>query len=325
MSVQAGPLVGRRYRLLARLGEGGMGTVYRARDERLKRDVAVKLVPGRFGQDAQFVESFCREAELCAGLAHPGIVNVFDAGTEPRPFIVMELVHGLDAGALARRGMGLSAEQTGRIVAQVCQALAFVHARGVLHRDVSPGNILLRRSDGAAKLADFGLASRADEVSGTRLEDVAGTPGYIAPEVLSGARPTPQSDLYSLGVATYRLLAGPRRAGPAGEATATIGLATAAPRLSPLRELRPKVPRGLTSAIQQATAWEPGARQRSVAEFRAQVLDAVDRRRRAGVDGPGPSRRARRSGGRARARGRRARSARRVGASWPAKAASSST
>ena len=288
-----------------------MSTVYRARDERLKRDVAVKLLPERFGQDVQFVKRFCREAELCAGLAHPGIVNVFDAGAEPRPFIVMELVHGLDAGALVRRRTRLTAAQTGRIVAQVCQALAFVHARGVLHRDVSPGNILLRRSDGAAKLADFGIASRADEVSETRLEDVAGTPGYIAPEVLSGARPTPRSDLYSVGVATYRLLAGPGRAGPAGAATVTIGLTTAAPRLSPLAELRPDVPPRVTSAIEQATAWEPGARQRSVAEFRAQLLDAVDRRRRAAVDGPGPSRRPRRSGGRARARGRRARSGRR--------------
>jgi serine/threonine-protein kinase len=299
MSAQARRLVSQRYQLLGRLGEGGMGTVYRARDERLSRDVAVKLVPERFGQDAQFVERFFREAKLCAGLAHPGVLNVFDAGAEPWPFIVMELVQGLDAGVLVRRGTRLTAEQAGRIVAQVSQALAFVHARGVLHRDVSPGNILLRRSDGAAKLADFGLASPADEVSETRLEDLAGTPGYMAPEVLSGAPATAQSDLYSLGVATYRLLAPARRARQ--ERTgATTGLASAAPPLSPLAELRPDVPRALTSAIEQATALEPAARQRSVAEFRAQLLRAVDRRHRAAVGRPRLSRRPRRSAGHAR-------------------------
>jgi eukaryotic-like serine/threonine-protein kinase len=154
------------------------------------------------------------------------------------------------------------------VLAQISEALAYLHTEGVVHCDVSPRNILLRRADGTAKLADFGLAARRGEVPAPPTETLTGTPGYVAPEVLRGALPTPRSDLYSLGVAAYRLLAGPRGARPR-DAESTAPMATAAPRMPPLGKLCPDLPRGLTDAVQRAMASDPARRQRSVLEFAA--------------------------------------------------------
>ncbi len=160
-------MFGGRYRLLERVGAGGMATVYRARDERLKRDVAVKVIAERLARDPLFVRRFRREAELCARLMHPNIVAVLDAGVEPQDFIVMEFVHGIDAGRMLHRRERLTPGETIHVVAQVCEALAYAHARDVVHQDVSPGNILIRQPDFATKLADFGLASDALDVPAT--------------------------------------------------------------------------------------------------------------------------------------------------------------
>jgi serine/threonine-protein kinase len=267
-----GRQVGGRYRLLERLGVGGMATVYRARDERLKREVAVKVIAEELARDALFVRRFRRESELCARLAHPNIVAILDAGVEPRDFIVMELVDGLDAGTLLHRRGRLTPGETVHVVAQVCDALAHAHDHEVVHDDVSPGNILIRRRDGAAKLADFGLASGALEVPARRAAGVLGTPGYVAPEVLGGAGPSPLSDLYALGVVAYRFLAGPSKLRRGG-ARDTEPQVTAAPRRRPLADVRSDLSRGLVDAVQQALDPEPGARQDSVAEFRAQLVD----------------------------------------------------
>jgi serine/threonine protein kinase len=257
--------VGGRYRLLERVGAGGMATVYRARDERLKRDVAVKLISERLARVPPFVRRFRREAVLGARLAHPNIVAVLDAGFEPQAFIVMELVDGLDAGTLLQRSGRLTPPHAVHLLAQVCEALEYAHERDVVHHDVSPRNILVRQADGAAKLADFGLASDVFEGPPPPFD---GTPGYVAPEVLRGARPSPQSDLYALGVVAYRLLAGSAR----GDANATAPMATAGPRMPPLADARPGLPRALLEAVQQALAHAPDARQASVAEFRAQLV-----------------------------------------------------
>jgi serine/threonine protein kinase len=266
-----GRLVGGRYRLLERIGSGGMAIVYRARDERLKRDVAVKVIATHLAHDPPFVRRFRREAELCARLAHPNVVAILDAGVEPRDFIVIELVDGLDAHTLLRRRR-LTPGETVHVLSQVCDGLAHAHGQDVVHHDVSPRNILIRDRDGTAKLADFGLASDALDVPSTRVTDIMGTPGYVAPEVLLGAAPSPRSDLHSLGVVAYECLAGPSAVRP-GDAGATAPMATAAPRMAPLAVVRSDLSRALTDAVQQALAHEPGARQDSVAEFRAQLLD----------------------------------------------------
>jgi serine/threonine protein kinase len=267
-----GRLVGGRYRLLERVGLGGMATVYRARDERLKRDVALKVIAEHLTRDRAFVRRFRREAELCARLAHPNVVAILDAGVEPRDFIVTELVEGFDAFALLQRRGRLTPGDAVHVVAQVCEGLAHAHDRDVVHQDVSLRNILISGPQGTAKLADFGLACDALDVEAP-MADVMGTPGYIAPEVLHGAAPSPRSDLYSLGAVAYRCLAGPTAMRP-GRTGATAPMATAAPRMPPLAEVRSELSPVLTDAVQQALAHEPSARQDSVAAFRAQLLDA---------------------------------------------------
>jgi eukaryotic-like serine/threonine-protein kinase len=270
-----GHVVRGRYRLLERLGAGGMAIVYRARDELLKRDVAVKIMAERFARDPARVRRFRREAELGARVAHPNLVAILDAGVDPQDFIVMELVRGLDAWTLLEREGRLTPGEAVHLVAQVCEALSCLHDEDVLHNDVSLSNILISRPDGTAKLADFGLASHAGlDLVGRRRRKVTGTPGYIAPEVLRGAEPSPLSDLYSLGVVAYQLLAAPARLRP-HDPDATAPLATAAPRMPPLAEARPGLPRTLTDAVQQALADGADARQDSVSQFRAQLVGAL--------------------------------------------------
>lgn len=266
-----GRLVGDRYRLVERLGAGGMATVYRARDEQLERDVAVKVIGERHARDPLFVRRFRSEAQLGARLAHPNIVAVLDAGARPRDFIVTELVRGLDAATLLHRRGRRAPGETVDIVVQVCDALAHAHARDVIHLDVSLSNVLIAAADGTAKLADFGLASDARASPTGPVRGVMGTPGYVAPEIVRGAKPSPRSDLYSLGAVAYRLLLGPEV--PSADPGCTAPLATAVPRRPPLSERLPGLPCGLSDAVQRALAPEPDARQESVAEFRAELLD----------------------------------------------------
>lgn len=246
-------VLGGRYGLLGVIGAGGMTNVYCAHDELLKRRVAVKVLVEHLASDPRCVRQFRREAELWAGLAHPLIVTVFDAGEVPHPFIVMELVPGVNTGALARQPRPPTCDQATLILAQVADALAFAHEHDVIHGDVSPGNVLIRRSDGAAKLTDFGLARRAGENTPKLGGDIAGTYGYMAPEVLQGETATSLSDLYSLGALSYRLLAGlPERRSAAADA----------------------LPTRVADVIDRALEHDPDACQSSVAEFRAQLLAA---------------------------------------------------
>jgi serine/threonine-protein kinase len=230
--------------------------------------VAIKVIAEHLAPHPQFVARFRREAQVGRQFAHPNIVATLDAGDEPRRFIAMEFVDGLDASRLVRQQGRLTARHAVHVLAQICGALAYLHAEGVVHRDVSLGNILLRRADGTAKLADFGLATRRGEASASPPEISPGTPGYVAPEVLRGAVPTPRSDLYSLGVAAYRLLAGPREP-RRRDAESTVPMATAAPRRPPLGKLCPNLPCGLIDAVQQAMSSDPARRQRSALEFAA--------------------------------------------------------
>jgi eukaryotic-like serine/threonine-protein kinase len=251
-----------------------MATVYRAHDDWLKRDVAVKLIAGRLAQDGLAVRRFRREAELGARLGHPNVVTVFDAGLEPQDFIVMELVAGVDAGTLLRKTGAVTFQHAARIVGPICEALQHAHDQNVIHGDVSLRNILILESDGTPKLADFGLASDAGAPPEEHPPGVKGTPGYIAPEILSGDAPSPRSDLYSLAAIIQRLLTGPVAA-LHGDPGTTLPAATAVVRLPRLGEERPDLPGALTDAVEQALSRDPDARQASVAEFRAQFVAAT--------------------------------------------------
>jgi len=234
---RADQLYGGRYRTIDRLGAGGMAIVHRARDERLERDVAVKVLAQRFRQDMLAVRRFRREAELGARLSHPNVVAVLDAGAEPHPFIVMELVRGPHAAALAKTHDQQPLAGALRVLTQVAAGLQHTHDRGLIHGDVSPRNVLISEHDGTAKLADFGLASAVEDGVRELAGDFGGTPGYMAPEVLDGAPPSRASDLYSLAAVASLLIADP--------------------------------PPRVGEVLRQALSGDPARRQASVGEFRA--------------------------------------------------------
>ncbi|MFF9484670.1 serine/threonine-protein kinase [Streptomyces sp. NPDC014676] len=203
----AGRLIAGRYRLLAKLGHGGMGTVWRAKDETVDREVAVKepRVPDHLpeGERSNASERMRREARAAARLDHPAVVDVHDvAVVDGRPWIVMELVRGRSLGAVLQEEGTLSAREAARVGLEVLGALEAAHAAGILHRDVKPDNVLLGRYDRVV-LTDFGIAQIEGETNLTDTGGFVGSPEYIAPERVLGQRPGPASDLWSLGVVLY--------------------------------------------------------------------------------------------------------------------------
>nr|WP_218909256.1 serine/threonine-protein kinase [Nocardiopsis sinuspersici] len=197
-----------RYRLEEQVGSGGMGTVWKATDTLLNRPVAVKLLHLAQMAEPTARERFRTEGRITAGLSHPGIAQVYDYGEEDgRAFLIMELVVGEPLSQVLREEGHLSPDQTLDFVCQAAQALAAAHARGVVHRDIKPGNLLVTE-DGQLKLTDFGIARGDMSVTLTQTGMVMGTAQYISPEQASGRPATSSSDLYALGVVAYECLAG---------------------------------------------------------------------------------------------------------------------
>src|SRR5207249_1633732 len=192
-------------------GSGGMSLVYRARDRRLGRRVAVKILHDRYTDDPEYIERFRREARAVARLSHPNIVTVIDRGeSDGLQYIVFEHVDGRDLKEVVERSGPLPVQRALNLAVEVAGALAFAHQHGVVHRDVKPQNVLVR--DGGAKVTDFGIARaedpehRDDEMTTTGT--VLGTGDYISPEQAQGERATERSDIYSLGAVLYELLTG---------------------------------------------------------------------------------------------------------------------
>jgi serine/threonine-protein kinase len=202
--------IGGRYRLEGRLGFGGMSTVHRAFDQRLERQVAVKLLAEHLAEDPTFVSRFQREAQAAARLVHPNIVQVFDSGQDEATgqyFIVMEYIEGQSCAEILRDDGWVEVEDAIAIIEQACEGLHYAHRNGVVHRDVKPGN-LLRAREGEVKLADFGIAKATEQSSITQVGSVLGTAAYLAPEQARGEEAGPSADLYALGVVTYQLISG---------------------------------------------------------------------------------------------------------------------
>ena len=204
-------LLGGRYRLVERLGEGGMSLVWRGHDEVLGRDVAVKVLTPRYAEDHTVGQRMRVEAKAVARLCHPHITAVYDYGESPSsggrtvPYVVMELVDGVPLSARLADG-GLHWTDAVTICAQVASALATAHAHGVVHRDVTPSNVMLTR--GGAKVVDFGISALAGERDACPDGSLFGTPAYLAPERLDGGAVEPATDVYALGVLLYKSLAG---------------------------------------------------------------------------------------------------------------------
>jgi len=263
-------LAGSRYRIERTLGHGGMAAVYLAHDEELQRPVAVKVPAEQFGDEETFRLRFLREARLAGRLSHPNVVQVYDAGeTDGRPFIVMEYVPGRTLAECGR----LSPQRVVELGLQACAGLQHAHDRGLVHRDVKPGNLLLRDDD-VLKIADFGIARAAESTRHTQVGTILGTAAYLAPEQIAGGDATPASDLYSLGAVLYELLTGrpPYRV----ESLAELAAQQAEGVIAPVRDLEPTVPPEVEAAVMHALAREPRFRPASPADLGRELVTAAE-------------------------------------------------
>jgi len=246
-----------RYRLIAPLGEGGMAAVYRARDLRLAREVAIKILHDDLTRDPGFLARFQREAQFVAQLSHPNIVSVFDVGEDNGThFIVMEYVRGRTLKELIERDGRLDQHRAVAIAQPILEALGHAHSQGFVHRDVKPQNVLLM-PDGTPRLADFGIAHLADG-SATRTAAILGSAHYLSPEQSRGEDATAQSDVYASGVMLFEMLAGyPPFDGPNALAIANHHLHTPPPSL---RDVVDDLDDTLAETVHRALAKESGQR-----------------------------------------------------------------
>src|SRR6187431_3832141 len=202
-----GRLLDGRYQVRSRIARGGMATVYLATDLRLERRVAIKIMHGHLADDSQFKERFIQEARSAARLAHPNVVNVFDQGQDSdMAYLVMEYLPGITLRDLLNEHKTLTSEQTLDILEAVLSGLAAAHKSGIVHRDLKPENVLLA-DDGRIKIGDFGLARAASANTATGAA-LLGTIAYLAPELVTRGTADARSDIYSLGIMLYEMLAG---------------------------------------------------------------------------------------------------------------------
>src|SRR6516164_5966636 len=201
-----GTLLGGRYRIIALLGRGGMGEVYRATDLTLGQSVALKFLPAEAAQNQRLLERFHGEVRVARQISHPNICRVYDIGeAEGAPFISMEYVDGEALASLLTRIGRLPADKAVEAARKLCAGLTAAHDRGVIHRDLKPQNIMINKR-GEIVIMDFGLAAISDQLSGAEVRN--GTPAYMAPEQLKGAGVTHRSDIYALGLVLYELFTG---------------------------------------------------------------------------------------------------------------------
>ena len=259
-------LVDGRYRIVRRIGSGGMADVYCAEDTHLGREVALKVLHRRFAQDGEFVERFRREASSAAGLQHPNVVGVFDRGEhEGTYYIAMEHLHGRTLKEIVQSEAPLPQERVIELGLQILRAAGFGHRRGVIHRDFKPHNVIVD-DNGSAKVTDFGIA-RAGASEMTETGSIMGTAQYLSPEQAQGHPVGASSDLYSIGVMLYEMLAG--RLPFEGDSAVSIALKHLSEPPLPLSQLRPDVHPTLESVVMAALAKDPGQRWQSADEFAA--------------------------------------------------------
>lgn len=249
---QATVVLAGRYRLESRIAVGGVGEVWRGRDEVLARPVAVKLLRAEYAQHPETLARFRSEARLAALLSHPGIAQVYDFGQAEPPYLVMELVEGPSLAQVLVSGP-LEPGRAMDVVAQAAEGLDAAHRAGLVHRDVKPGNLLLGPG-GRVKITDFGISRVAGSAPVTASGLLLGSPAYLAPERVAGQEATPASDLYSLGVLAWECLAGtPPFTGPPLEVAV-------AHRDRPLPPLPGAVPADVAALVAELTAKDPAAR-----------------------------------------------------------------
>ncbi len=265
------PTIAGRYRVLGRIASGGMGEVYRAHDDVLGREVAIKVLHPQYANDHGFVDRFRREARAAAVLNHPNIVGIFDWGvTEGTYFMVMELVSGHNLRTVLSASDRLEPAQVVEVVAPVLAALDHAHGHGIVHRDVKPENILIA-DDGTVKVADFGLARAFADATISQAEGtVTGTVQYLAPEQVQGDPADPRTDLYATGIVMFELLTG--QPPYSGETSMAIAYKHLNERVPPPSSVTPSVPPSIDTVVLQATERDRERRPGSAREMRSELL-----------------------------------------------------
>ncbi len=299
--VEPDTIIDGRYRVITRIGSGGMADVYLAEDSLLGRHVALKLLHHHFAEDQEFVERFKREASSAAALSHPNIVGIFDRGEwQGTYYIAMEYVAGRSLKTIVREQGALDPATAIDIVVQILRAARSAHRHGVVHRDLKPHNVILDE-EGRARVTDFGIA-RAGASDMTLTGSIMGTAQYLSPEQAQGQAVSAASDLYSVGVILYELLTGVVPFD--GETAVAIAFKQVSAEPRPPSTVTPSVPAMLDGIVLHALAKDPARRFRDADEFIAVLLSeraalpasagAAVRPRSKGSGAPGSRRRPRR-------------------------------
>jgi len=268
--MEAGTLSG-RYQTGERLGSGGMSNVYKATDLILERTVAVKILAEHLSDDERFIERFRREALAVAKLIHPNIVQVYDTGVdEGRHYIVMEYVEGRSGAQILQRQGPVGPEIAAEIGVQGCAGLDYAHRRGIIHRDVKPGNLMVfggpvGGGEMTVKLTDFGIARAIEQTRITQVGSVVGTAAYLAPEQVRGDEATPATDVYALGVVLYQFLTG--RLPYEGSSLAELAVRQQNEKPLPPTTYNDEVPETLGGAVLRALEGDPNRRYASADEL----------------------------------------------------------
>lgn len=277
--MKTGTRISDRYKIIGKIGSGGMANVYLAQDLILERQVAVKMMSLTFNEDEENdnLRRFQREALSTTELIHPNIVNIYDVGEGERPYIVMEYVNGTDLKKYIQDNHPIPYSKVIKIMSQILSGISYAHRNGVIHRDIKPHNILIDK-EGTVKITDFGIAVALSQNSITQTNSILGSVQYISPEQARGNMVTKQSDIYSLGIVLYEMLTGvvPFK----GESAVSVALKHFQSPIPSLREFDTRIPQPLENVVLKATAKDAKDRYSSVSEMQADLETSLDPSRR---------------------------------------------
>ena len=267
-----GTIINERYEIIEKVGSGGMSDVYKAKCHKLNRYVAVKVLKSEFSDDKNFVHKFRKEAQACAGLSHPNIVNIYDVGDEDDiHFIVMELVEGITLKQYVERKGKLEVKEAVGISIQIAKGMEAAHMNNIVHRDIKPQNIIISK-EGKVKVTDFGIAKAMN--SNTVHADAMGSVHYLSPEQARGGYSDKKSDIYSLGVTLYEMLSG--RVPFVGDNNVSVALLHIQSEPIPLRELDPEIPVSVERIVQRCMQKKPERRYLTATELIDDLRKSID-------------------------------------------------
>ncbi len=279
-------LLQNRYRIVEKVGSGGMAIVYRAEDIKTNRSVAVKILKPEYNEDQEFCQRFQREADAISQMTHHNIVNLLDVGIEDgHRYLVMEYVQGRTLKVVIKEKGKMSPEVTAQIAIRILAALKHAHQNGIIHRDIKPQNILVH-DDGHIKVADFGIATKMDSETLATTDNVMGSVHYISPEQASGKEVGAASDLYSVGVVMYEMLTG--KVPYDGDTVVAVAMQHLRGAATPIQEISPNVPKGLVYVIKKAMEKDPKKRYQSAFDMASDIRAAMAGELDGETDSPPP-------------------------------------